>query len=84
MGKQRNCCWLTTRLKKETKNIAADKSLRKPALLDNRVFLPIDQENNAAEDHVDRGGEQGRGEQDEHALDDVGHQFPAAWLLRGR
>lgn len=43
---------LTTRLKQETQNVAADERFRQPALLDNRMCLAIRQEDYPSKDHV--------------------------------
>ena len=42
----------------------------------------ITQHDDPAEFHVDGGGEQGRGDQDEHDLDDVWAQCPVGRLMR--
>jgi hypothetical protein len=49
--------YLTCALEQETKQIASNEYLREPLLLDQRVALSIHEENDAAEDDIDRCGE---------------------------
>lgn len=61
----------TACLHEEGEDVAADEDLGQPGSADEERFFAVDHEDDAAELHVYRRGEEGRGDEDEGRLDDV-------------
>jgi hypothetical protein len=62
----------TASLDHETQDIAADEDLGDPGSTDERVLGRVCALDETAQNHVDRGGEEDGGQEDESGLDDVG------------
>jgi len=69
-------------LDEEGQDVAEDEGPRQPVDTDDGVLLALDAADEAAEGHIDRRREQGRGEEDALVLDHVGHQL-ARFVVRG-
>jgi len=74
----------TRALHKERDDVAKYEDCRQPATTNKQMFVAIDQLDNAREFHVNRGGEEGGCNKQQHALDDERGECPAARLLGGR
>lgn len=72
----------TARLDDEGEDVATDEYGRQPLDGDHGQVLCVDAADDAAECHVDGRGEQGGGDEDEGALDNVGHELVG--LVHGR
>ena len=65
-------------LHKEGEDVAGDKEFREEAAGDEGVRFAVGEEDDAAEDHVNRGGEKGGCHEGEEGLEDVGKERPFA------
>lgn len=74
---------LTATLQEEGKYVARHENLRHPRRPDQGIFVGVEQTDQPAEDHVDRGGHERGAEQDEEVLQDVGVQGEVGRLVRG-
>lgn len=56
--------------RQERNDVGGHEDLGQPARPDGRVALAVDEADDAAQDHVDGSGEEGRADEDEEGLDD--------------
>lgn len=70
-------------LHEEREHVPANEDLGEPFAPDKERVVAVDHENDAAQLHVDACGEEGRGDEDEDALDDEGAEGVGAGVLGG-
>lgn len=75
-GPGTGCCEAaSTALNVKRNNVAGEEGLCEARGPDRAVFIAMQRGDDATEHHIDGGGEKDWWKQDEHLLDDVGHEF---------